>query len=185
MVYPPLPERELTPRKDRVCYECSEPAFARGYCGRHYETSWRRKHVDKCTVPDCDAPQVAKKICRKHYQRMSKSGTFEIDKSRHARNYTTEEWGAPFKINEGYLAVSRLVDGEREKRMHHRVVMEQSLGRELLAEETVHHINGIRNDNRLENLELWSSRHPKGQRVQDKVAWAKEMLALYDPDALS
>ena len=62
--------------------------------------------------------------------------------------------------------------------------MEQQLGRPLLPDETVHHINGVRDDNRPENLELWSSSHPKGQRVEDKVEWAAEILKQYAPDRL-
>jgi hypothetical protein len=61
----------------------------------------------------------------------------------------------------------------------HRLVMEVKIGRYLLPEETVHHVNGFRRDNRPENLELWSSRQPKGQRVADLVAWAKEILVIY------
>lgn len=63
--------------------------------------------------------------------------------------------------------------------------MEQHIGRKLLPEETVHHINGDRLDNRIENLELWSSNHPSGQRVADKVDWAKRLLALYEPEVLA
>jgi len=49
----------------------------------------------------------------------------------------------------------------------HRAVMEQVLGRPLERYETVHHKNGVRHDSRPENLELWSSRHGRGQRVAD------------------
>lgn len=66
----------------------------------------------------------------------------------------------------------------------HRYIMEQSIGRELTAEETVHHRNGIRDDNRLENLELWASAHPPGQRIEDQIQWAKELLAEYEPESL-
>lgn len=61
----------------------------------------------------------------------------------------------------------------------HRYVMEQKIGRALWPEETVHHVNGIRTDNRVENLELFSSRHGPGQRVSDKVDFAIEILRLY------
>ncbi len=61
----------------------------------------------------------------------------------------------------------------------HRYVMEQHLGRKLFSEETVHHMNGDKAFNKLENLELFSSRHGPGQRVIDKVNFAIEMLLLY------
>ena len=60
--------------------------------------------------------------------------------------------------------------------------MSEHLGRPLLPTENVHHVNGVRSDNRLENLELWSRSQPAGQRVVDLVAWAREILATYESE---
>lgn len=57
--------------------------------------------------------------------------------------------------------------------------MEQKLGRHLLPGENVHHLNGVRDDNRPENLELWVTAQPAGQRPEDLVAWAHEILRRY------
>ena len=58
-------------------------------------------------------------------------------------------------------------------------VMSEHLSRPLRKGETVHHKNGIRDDNRIENLELWHKSQPPGQRVIDKIDWAKRFLEEY------
>jgi hypothetical protein len=62
-------------------------------------------------------------------------------------------WKGGYLTPDGYVKIS--VDGHQ---IHeHRFVMEQSIGRKLNPSEFIHHLNGIRNDNRIENLQIVSS----------------------------
>lgn len=92
-----------------------------------------------------------------------------------------------FKNYGGYISVRiNNRDDERHGKilLEHRLVMEQILNRRLLPNENVHHRNGVKTDNRPENLELWATSQPKGQRVQDLIAHALEILKAFSPERL-
>lgn len=133
----------------KVCTSRRTAAYQRG------RTSWR-KVACECGGFKC-AQSVKCSNCVKSWRLNNPEPTWH----RHKSGYVVGTIGAKKEVRQ------------------HRCVMEQHLGRPLLKHETVHHRNGIRDDNRIENLELWSVSQPSGQRVEDKIAWCKEFLEQY------
>lgn len=151
---------------------CSSKCKARYEKRRARENGWTpRKSALPCSVEGCDLLQTAKGLCPMHYERVKKYGEPGEAAPRRAKP-GEGEWRL---TQDGYLRRTR--HGVTE--LQHRVVMEQAIRRPLEPHETAHHKNGDRADNRIDNLELWSSAQPAGQRVADKITWAREILTLY------
>jgi len=90
--------------------------------------------------------------------------------------------GEGYICKNGYKHITKLNhpnSSNRGRIAEHRFIMCEHLGRSLKKNESVHHKNGVRTDNHIENLELWNKGQPAGQRVEDKIKWAKEFLIEY------
>lgn len=141
---------------------CDKQDHCRGLCKTHYEHTLREGRAARpCPVESCGLPSAGKHgRCDFHYMQ---AGRESLADGLRKRRMTAQ----------GYVSIS--VAGRAA--MEHRVVMEQELGRPLRDFENVHHKNGIRDDNRLENLELWTKSQPSGQRPEDLVIWMLDNYA--------
>lgn len=163
--------------------ECDRFAKAKGLCPKHYNPSLFSSKTDPCLHPGCERMSAVKGYCPTHRAHLLKYGeTREIQ-----TKVQPGDIRGPWENASGYMYYKiKPEDGGRMRYvLEHRYVMENALGRPLQSHEDIHHINGDRKDNRLENLEIWSHSQPRGQRVSDKVSWAKEILSLYDPVSLN
>jgi hypothetical protein len=95
-------------------------------------------------------------------------------KSKHQAGPDNHNWQGGWGLDKnGYVRSMR--NGKWV--MQHREVMEAHLGRKLESYEHVHHKDGNRANNAIENLELWGvRRQPKGQRHEDLIDWAIALL---------
>ena len=164
---------------------CSNEHRAHGVCATHY---WRlRKHgdplkleakpSDECSIEGCQKPRRARGWCSMHHWRWQNNGDPLIK--------SLKEPKKRFVGRNGYAQVLKPDHPNSQATGYvaeHRYVMAEYLGRPLRADEQVHHVNGIKDDNRLGNLELWTTFHPYGQRPADLVAFAREVLARYESE---
>lgn len=150
-----LKRKSIIQNTCRICEKrCSNHEGADNLCKRCYNIVFKRKEKNQSTLTEDILSDI------------------EHHKKRERR----------FLDADGYAIILKL--GHPNAKRHGRIrehvyVMSEYLKRPLRKGETVHHINGIKDDNRIENLELWATSHPYGQRVKDKIHWAKEFLESY------
>lgn len=165
---------------------CVSRHASHGYCGAHY-MRWKKygdplrlrerpyEHELPCTIEGCENRRSARGWCARHWKAWRVYGDPLMRKHRIRGEGTINDQG--YRLIRMPDHPNANVNGYIHE---HRLVMSERIGRPLLPGENVHHKNGNRADNRLENLELWVTIQPSGQRPEELVRWAREILARYE-----
>jgi len=156
-------------------------------CNKVFEYSKTDRHLKRAV---CRAPKV-KCPCGRNMQYTSKCCKLcsDIETSKRTGLMNHNWKGGKVRHQAGYIMRCFVghprANTSKRYVFEHILVMEEFLGRYLFSEENVHHKNGVKDDNRIENLELWVKPQPSGIRVEDAVKWAKEILERYEKKASS
>jgi len=130
-------------------------------CSYHIELKRRATLINKCTIDGCIRIEQTSSLCGFHYKRKRDTG------STGSVNPIKAPAGSG-SLKDGYII--KTING-KQNIYEHRHVMSQKIGRPLFSFENIHHKNGNKADNRIENLEIWISKQPPGQRVVDMISY--------------